>query len=149
MEELPLEARSLAGQVRASLRGPRTSFWQPSAYLGEGTPERRRLLVVNDNLRWLHQHWDLRGSLADPPARRGAKARVKLLIRRAMRSSLSQYFEEEHELVANIVRVVDALAKRIDDIEADDERLVGALRAELVDLASSVEERLEQLGAGA
>jgi hypothetical protein len=149
VEELPLEARSLTGRVRASLRGTRPSSWQPSASLGADAFGRRQLLVVNDNLRWLHHHWDLHGTLAGPPAQRGPKGRVKLLIWRVVRSSLNRYFEEEQDLLANIVRTVDVLAKRIDDIEADNERIVGALRAELVDLASSFEGRLEQTGAGA
>jgi len=150
MEELPFEARSLAGELRTSLRPPRRSFWQPSTYFSSVlSKSRRQMLVTNDILRWLHHNWDLRGTLDDPPVRPGPQAKLQRLIWRTVRSSLNRYFADEHDLIANLVRMVDLLAKRIDDIEADDERVLGALRAELVDLAASIEERLERLGAGA
>ena len=132
-----------------ALRDKQPGTWQPSASLaGALGDSRRQLLKLHDTLGWLHQHWDLRPALSDPVFKPGPQAKLQALIWRTVRSALSRYINEEHELTANLVRMVDTLAKRVDDLEADHDRLVAALRAELVSVGNLVDERLAQLASG-
>ncbi len=153
MEELPLEPRTVAQAVTFALRDKHTDPWQPSTgFTAVLADTRRQMLKLHETLRWLHHHWDLRPTLDDVAAaasRTGPQAKVQGLIWRTVRSALGRYFDEEHELFANLVRMADVLAKRVDDLEADQERVVAALRAELIDLGSSVDQRLAQLARSA
>lgn len=151
MDELPIEARALAGTMTTALRVPRSSSWKPSATLpAELWEARRELLQVNEILRWLHEHWDL-GPARDqaPPAGRGAKARLRVAAWRAVRPCLERYFREEQDVLANLVRMVDVLAKRVDVLAANQSRLLGAVRTDLVDVAGHLEELIGGIGSGA
>ena len=148
MEELRLESRTVAQTVSFALR-ERRAAWQPSPSLAGALGDtRRQLLKLNETLVWLHHHWDLRPTLSDPVFRPGPQAKLQTLIWRTVRGVLNRYINEEHELIANLVRMADTLAKRVDDLEADHDRLVAGLRAELISLSKLVDERFAQLAAG-
>ena len=151
MEELPIEARALAGTMTTALRVPRPSSWKPSATLPiELWEARRELLQVNELLRWLHEHWNLGPARdASPPAGRGARSRVRQIAWRAVRPCLERYFLEEQDVLANLVRMVDVLAKRVDALAANQSRLLGAVRTDLVDVAGHLEELVAGIGSGA
>ena len=150
MEELPVEARALAGAMTTALRVPRPSTWKPSATLpAELWDARRELMQVHEVLRWLHQHWDLKPARDEGPQGRGLKARARKAAWRAIRPSLERYFHEEQDILANLIRMVDVLAKRVDAIAANQTRLLGAVRTDLVDVAGHLEELVAGISSGA
>jgi type II secretory pathway component PulJ len=150
MEEVPVEARALVDTMTSSLRSKRRTTWQPPATLPAGLWDtRRELMVVNEVVRWLHQHWDLTAARNQNPPGHDARARARLLAWRLVRPCLERYFQEEQDLLANLVRAVDALAKRVDALAADQARLLGAVRSDLVDAVAHCEEAISGLGGGA
>jgi hypothetical protein len=150
MEELPVEARALADTMTSSLRSRRRSSWQPTATLPAGLWDtKRELLVVNDVIRWLHNHWDLTAARNENPHGQDPRARARLLAWRLVRPSLERYFREEQDLLANLVRAVDVLAKRVDALAADHARLLGAVRSDMVDAVGHCEDAIAGIGGGA
>ncbi|HEV2360604.1 MAG TPA: hypothetical protein VGS21_02770 [Acidimicrobiales bacterium] len=141
--------------MRDGLAAPKRSTWQPTESLTSILEEmRHQLLSVNETLVWLHQRWDLRPAIAEGErkaeelgAAGGGRPGRGVDTKRVVQAQLGPYLAEEHELVANLVRMVDVMAKRIDLIEANQQRVLGAVRSELLDLAAFVDDRLEILGA--
>jgi hypothetical protein len=122
--------------------------WRPSATLpAELWDKRNKLVQTSDPVLYLHRRWDLSAAYDDVPAAGSpAKAAVRKIAWRIVRPCLDRYFKEEHDLVANLVRAVDLLAKRIDDLAVNDQRLLGAVRSDLQDLAAHVDSALADLG---
>lgn len=150
MEEVPIEARALADRMTSSLRTRRRSSWQPTATVPAGLWDaRRELMVVNETIRWLHTHWDLTAARNENPQGTDARARARLLAWRLVRPCLDRYFREEQDLLANLVRAVDVLAKRVDALAADHARLLGAVRADLVDAVAHCEDAIAGVAGGA
>src|SRR5579862_9709176 len=147
MDEIPVEPRALADTMTSSLRSPRPSSWRPSATVPAGLWDaRRELMVVNETLRWLHEHWDMNAARNANPQGNDAKARARMVAWRAVRPCLEPYFQEEQDVIANLVRIVDALAKRVDALSADYARLLGAVRADLIDAAGHFEDAIAGVG---
>jgi hypothetical protein len=124
--------------------------WRPAATLPpELWDPRHKLLHTSEPIPWLHRHWDLSGATNEVPA---ASSRSKNAARRfawrMIRPCLDRYFKEEHELMANLVRGIDLLAKRVDDLSTNEQRLLGAVRADLQDLARHVDAQLGDLAGG-
>jgi hypothetical protein len=146
MKQPPLEARRVVEELRSAPRPrsgalPRT--WVPSQSFdslledAEVTP-----IVLNEHLQWLHEHWNLEETLA-PPAGGGAKGRARRLIHRAVLSVLRPHLKQVQDCIAEKVRAVDAVARRVDDQAATQLRSIGAVRADLVDFAHHVDRRLD------
>jgi hypothetical protein len=102
-----------------------------------------RPVVLNEHLVWLHQNWNLEQALA-PPEGGGAKGWVKRQIHRAVLAVLRPYLQKVQECLAVMVRAVDTVARRVDDQAATQLRTIGAVRADLVDFACHVDERLDE-----
>lgn len=146
MEEVPVEAPAGRGTVTARRR----TSWQPAATLPAGLWDaKRELMVVNEVIRWLHQHWDLTAARDENPQGTDARARARFLTWRLVRPCLERYFREEQDLLANLVRAVDVLAKRVDALAADQARLLGAVRSDLVDAVAHCEESIAGIAGGA
>jgi hypothetical protein len=149
MDEIPVEPRALADTMTSSLRSPRPSSWRPAATVPAGLWDaKRELMVVNETLRWLHEHWDMSDARNANPQGNDAKARARMMAWRAVRPCLEPYFQEEQDVIANLVRIVDALAKRVDALASDHARLLGAVRADLVDAAGHFEDAIAGIGVG-
>jgi hypothetical protein len=134
MEQPDVAASSIVGEIRARVRRP----WAPS-------PRPDPLLspmTADPNLGYLHRHWELRKTLE--PARQrvpagGVRGAVKVAFNRLNLGSLAPYLDEEQELLAHLVRLVDALAHRCDAIVAAQAAEIDSLRADLVELAARIE----------
>jgi hypothetical protein len=126
----------------------RRDSWRPSATLpAELWEKRHKLVSTSDPVLYLHRRWDLSGTYDDVPAAGSpAKTAARKMAWRIVRPCLARYFKEEHDLVANLVRAVDLLAKRVDDLAVNDQRILGAVRSDLQDLAGHFESTLADLG---
>lgn len=127
---------------------PRRASWRPRATLpAELWAERQKLANTSDPVLYLHRRWDLSGTYNSvPPAGSPAKTALRKFAWRVVRPCLDRYFKEEHDLLANLVRAVDLLSKRIDDLASNDQRLLGAVRTDLQDLARHLDSTLADLG---
>lgn len=132
---------------KAPKRGLRRDSWRPAATLpAELWDPRHKLLQASEPIPWLHRHWDLSPTTDNvPPASTPAKTAARRLAWRVIRPCLERYFKEEHDIIANLVRAVDLIAKRVDDLAANEQRLLGAVRADLQDLARHVDGQLADL----
>jgi type II secretory pathway component PulJ len=136
--------------VPGAARPGRRTSWRPAATLPTGLWDaKREPMVVTEVMRWLHQHWDLTAARNQNPQGTDPRARARLLAWRLVRPCLERYFQEEQDLLANLVRAVDALAKRVDALAADQARLLGAVRSDLVDAVDHCEESIAAIGGGA
>ncbi len=146
MEDLPLDARSVVDELRSASRPlsgalPRT--WMPSQSFGALLEDADvRPVTLDDNLVWLHDNCNLEKALA-PPVGGGLKGWVKRLIHRAVLAVLRPYLTSVQECLAATLRAVEAVARRVDDQAATQLRTIGAVRADLVDFARGVDERLD------
>jgi hypothetical protein len=111
MEERALDARELIERVKAENRAARWLPLPPSELPASRTPMREE-----ESLYYLHRHWILpdRPDPADPGA--GIKGRVVHLFGRLTFAVLAPYLRQERELVARMVRMNEALARRYDDL---------------------------------
>jgi hypothetical protein len=146
MKHLPLDARSVVDELRSAprpLSGVQPRTWVPSqsfdSLLEDATVGP---IVLNEHLQWLHQNWNLDGALARP-AGGGAKGWVRRLVHRAVLAVLRPYLRQVQDCIAVMVRAVDIVARRVDDQAATQLRTIGAVRADLVDFAQHVDERLD------
>ena len=146
MEHLPLDARNVVDELRAAprpLSGSRPRTWVPSQSFGALLVDADvQHVALNENLMWLHDNCNLEHALA-PPVGGGLKGWVKRLIHRAVIAVLRPYLTGVQECLGTTLRAVDAIARRVDDQAATQMRTIGAVRADLIDFAQSVDERLD------
>ena len=136
--------------MKSAFPPPKPTSWRPLATVPpEVWGTRTQLVRVSETLSWLHKHWDLQPSTRELPRERGIKGAVRKLAWRVMRPCFARYFKEEQDLLANLVRMVDLLAKQVDHISASQERLLGTVRTDLVDLAGHVDGAIAEIGRGA
>ncbi|MDA8266134.1 MAG: hypothetical protein M0T79_12480 [Actinomycetota bacterium] len=145
MGEIPLDARRIVDELRSSRREVGTvapKVWAPSESFDSTIAQLNRVPVhLNDHLGWMHQNWDLRALLAPPPAK-GAKGIARRLAHRAVMAVLGPYFDRLQDYLGVNVRALDAVAKRTDEESVAQLRLMGAVRADLIDFAHHVDERV-------
>ena len=146
MARVPPDAHSVVDELRSTLHPlsetlPRT--WVPSqsfaALLEDAGVEPVHL---NEHLAWLHQNWSLEKAF-EPPRGGGPKGVVQRIIHRAVLAALRPHVMQVQECIAVMVRAVDTVARRVDDQAALQLRTIGAVRADLVDFARHVDERLD------
>ena len=142
------DARLVVERVRALASRRTTSY--PRRWLPQGTFDDlmeeadREPIHFNESLHHLHHHWDRGGALASPESGRSPKAIARRFLARAVRSALDRYFTEEQEFRIALARSIDAIAYRVDEIASADERaLLSLVRNDLLDLARTVEARLD------
>ena len=72
------------------------------------------------------------------------KAIGRRILARIVNSALDRYFTEEQEFRAALAQSIDAIAYRVDEIASADERsMLDIIRADLLDLARYVDERID------
>jgi hypothetical protein len=64
------------------------------------------------------------------------------VLRRTVLSVLGRYLDDERKVTDHTVRMLEVLARRVDDLAALQLRVVGAVRADMLDLASHVDREL-------
>ncbi|MGH9128483.1 MAG: hypothetical protein ACRDY2_05845 [Acidimicrobiales bacterium] len=137
MERADLDARAMVEELRAEVAG---RAWAPTPR----PPSELRPMVADPGLAYLHRHWALRRTL-EPSRRRipapGPRGVLKVLVNRLTFGSLAPYLDEEQELLAHAVRLLDALARRCDAIVEAQAAELDALRADMVELAARLESR--------
>lgn len=147
MEHLPLDTRSIVDELRSAprpLSGERPRAWMPSASFAALLEDADRTpVLLNDHLSWLHDNCDLTQALA-PPEGSGLKAWAKRLVHRAVLAVMRPYLVKVQDCVSVTVRALDSVARRVDDQAATQLRSIGAIRADLVDFAQHVDERLDE-----
>jgi len=146
MEHLPLDARSVVDELRAAprpLAGALPRTWVPSQSFGSLLQDAEvRPVTLDDNLVWLRDNCNLEKALA-PPVGGGLKGWVKRLVHRAVLAVLRPYLTGVQECLGATLRAVESVARRVDDQAATQLRTIGAVRADLVDFARGVDERLD------
>ena len=146
MGEVPLDARRVVEELRAARRKAASSAprsWLPSdSFESTLSSTLRPPAHLNEHLQWLHHSWDLRALLAPRPAR-GMKGLARRLAHRAVMAVLGPYLDRLQDYLGVNVRAIDTIAKRVDDATIAQQRLLGAVRADLVDFARHVDERLD------
>jgi hypothetical protein len=146
MEQLPVEARALAEAMRTELRAPWSGSWKPSATLScAQSKTEREQLQDDERLRWLHRNWDLGPARDKPPVAGGVRSHMRRLAWRLIKPTLDPYFRQEQDVLANLLRMVDTLAKQVDAVHSDQAPLA-AVGSDLVDLAGYLEAKIADIG---
>lgn len=146
MEHLPLDARRVVDELRSAPRpsdagGART--WIPSQSFDSMILDADRPPVhLNDHLNWLHKNWNLEQAIAPPPGG-GLKGTVKRLVHRAVVAVLRPYLTQVQDCIGVTVRTLDVIARRVDEEAETQLRTIGAVRADLIDFAGHVDERID------
>lgn len=102
-------------------------------------PAKRPSMASNDSLRYLHGHWLLPDK---PQAALSGTSWKRLVLGLASRltfGALSSYMAEERNLLAQTVQVCEALARRVDTLEAEVAELAEAASAQLGAIADAVD----------
>ena len=140
MERTTPDARALVDQLRERAQA-RTRPWHPDPLPG---PPYRIPMTAHEGLKHLHENWALPDHFDAPGASGGPKWK-QLVWRAAGRVTgavLQPYLSAERELVANMVRLCDAMAKRLDAVERDIDTLAQAASRQTAEIAA----RLAALG---
>ena len=95
----------------------RRLVWEPMAPLVSLAGLRQQPARAEDSLAYLHRHWAL-PEAPERPAGRGPRALVLKLFARMSATLFRRYFQEERDLLANMVRTTEMLAQRCDDLAA-------------------------------
>jgi hypothetical protein len=147
MKHVPLEARRVVDELRSTpqpLSGALPSTWVPSQSFDSLLEDAGAApILLDEHLQWLQENWNLTQSLA-APAGGGAKGWARRLINRAVLAALRPHLLEVQACIAETVRALEAVARRVDDQAATQLRTIGAVRADLVDFAQHVDGRLEE-----
>lgn len=153
-----LNTAALVETIRAGIRRRTEIPWTPSKYPasdlsgsnGDQMPGEVQYMRNHPSLSYLHQHWAIASTLTPPSIRgslrRGIRAFARSLIQRAVYPLLRPYVEAEQEILSNMVRLHDALAKRCDTLQ--DSAAHDALRADMIDLAAHFQVQLRSLEEG-
>lgn len=142
MGEIPLDAARALDELRdlkdEPWAGPR-SWLSPELFDAALASAPSPPAVLDEDLAWLHAHWSLAKGMEEGGD--GAKGRLR---RRLARALLAPFLGQIEQYMATNVRTVDALARRVDELEASHLRVLGAVRHDFVALARYLEERLDE-----
>lgn len=137
MEPNDVDAAAIVGDLRLTVTD---RPWAPSPRSDPGLAP----MAADAALAYLHRHWALRHTLE--PIRRhipvvGPRGAARAVLNRLTFKALRPYLDEEQELLAHTVRLLDALARRCDTIMESQAAELDALRADMVELAARLAER--------
>jgi hypothetical protein len=105
----------------------------------------RHPIHLHPAIHHLHHRWDMGHARRNDGSGKSPKALMRRLLARMISAALDRYFTEEQEYRAAIAQSVDAVAYRVDEIAAADERaIVEIMRRDLLDLARYVDERIDE-----
>ena len=152
MEDLPGDVHVDAQVVIEHLRSiaaaapgayPRT--WLPQAtFDGLQVRADREPIHLNPALHHLHRRWDMDHARTPPGGGRRPKTIARRFAYRVINNVLKRYFTEEQEFRAALAQSIDAIAYRVDEISTADVRaLLEVVRADLLDLARHVDDRID------
>lgn len=144
-----VDAAQIVDRIRAVVaegreRYPRT--WTPQASV-ESLPAHkdREPAYLIESLDHLHANWDMTEALNFRERGWGPKAIVHRLLYRLVNVALSDYLGKEHAYRAALAQSIDYVARRVDDVSFRDEReILDAVRADLLDLARHLEDRIDE-----
>jgi len=143
--DIPIDAQRVIDDLRASRRhagAAAPKSWAPSESFESAIQHLPVAPVhLNEHMVWMHRNWDLTSLLAPPPAR-GVRGVVRRVVHRLVMAVFAPYFNRLQDYLGVNLRALDDVAKRTDDNSATQLRLMGAVRADLVDFAYHVDERL-------
>ncbi|HLG92199.1 MAG TPA: hypothetical protein VKY15_04365 [Acidimicrobiales bacterium] len=145
MDDEVVRAREVLDRIGADLERAIPPDWSPGLLRDE---DEQPKLKDHPALAYLHGHWELGQVLRSLPTRASwarPKQALRALFARLLVSCLSPYLHEEQELVSAMVQHHDALASRIDSLEARRRADLEALEAELVELVGRLRHQLERL----
>jgi hypothetical protein len=108
-----VDPAELLEQIRADKR---TLAWAPLAPSTELGLLRQHPLREHEALAYLHAHWALPDAPDAAAFGGGLRGRVLRLFARLAFRVLAPYLRSERDLLANLVRVNDALARRCDEL---------------------------------
>ncbi len=152
MEGLPGDpaaaTRLVTEQVRAvaDANGDYPRNWMPEASLDELVEGYdRHPIHLHPAIHHLHHRWDMGPALRNDGSGKGPKALFRRVLARVILATLDRYFAEEQEFRVALAQSIDAIAYRVDEIAAADERaIVEIVRRDLLDLARYVDERIDE-----
>jgi len=151
MEDLPGEIRVDPQVVIDHLRSiiPTGSYprsWLPQATFDElQVRADREPIHLNPALHHLHRRWDMVHARTAAHGGRRPRAIARRLLSRLVNTAFEQYFTEEQEFRAALAQSIDAIAYRVDEVSTADLRsLLELVRADLLDLARHLDERLDE-----
>ncbi len=144
-----VDSAQIVDRIRAVVeegrdRYPRT--WTPQASV-ESLPghHNREPAFLIESIDHLHAHWDMSDALTFKSRGWGPKGIVHRLLYRLVNLALSDYLGKEHAYRAALAQSIDYIARRLDDVSFRDERdLLEAVRADLLDLARHLEDRIDE-----
>ena len=144
MGEAALRASELVEQVRE--RADRVA-WVPPVHepLDDSLDDRR--LHDHPGLTYAHRHWALPDHATE--SGRGPKAWVRRVVGKLVFHALRHYLQAERELIGNLVRVNDELAKQCDELTEAHHTLVAELDDRFAQAATSQERLATMLDRGA
>ncbi len=108
-----LDPRELLERLRNEHR---TLRWEPLLPSDALLRWQQRPMRDEESLAFLHHNWLLPDKFAPHQAGGGARERIARRFRGLVFRALQPYFHAERELVANLVRMNDSLAKRCDEL---------------------------------
>ena len=157
MEDLPGDVHVDAQVVVEHLRSiaaatpgayPRT--WLPQAtFDGLQIRADREPIHLDLALHHLHRRWDMDHARTPPGPGRRPRAIARRFAHRVVNNVLKRYFVEEQEFRAALAQSIDAIAYRVDEVSTSDLRaLLEVVRADLLDLARHVDDRIDARLAG-
>ncbi|MHB8329882.1 MAG: hypothetical protein ACYDD6_09725 [Acidimicrobiales bacterium] len=113
MEETGVDPRELLDRIKADSRRLAWEPLPPSNAIGLW---RQRPMRDEEPLEYLHRNWALRDHVDPGAVGGGLRGRVVSVFARLTFRVLGPYLREERELLARVVRMNDALARRCDEL---------------------------------
>jgi len=115
MDDQHADPRAILGDLRADRE---RVGWEPVDPVEEADKPHPPPLLAQNSLAFIHHHWALPD--APPPSpRRGIRSRLGARLARFIYAVLQPYLQAERDLLANMTRMHDATARRVDEIAWD------------------------------
>lgn len=108
-----LDPRELLERLRSEHR---TLRWEPLLPSDDLLVWKRTPMHDEVSLEYLHHHWMLPSSFAGRRTQGGIKERIARRLAGLVFRAMGPYLHAEQELMANLVRTSDSLARRCDDL---------------------------------
>jgi hypothetical protein len=115
MEQSDHHPRDILEQLTIAQRPLRWAPLSPSEVLATLDAQS---LAASEPLAYLHAHWALPASLEENRGDGGPKSPIARVFARLTFRTLGRRMQAERDLMANLVQVTDALARRCDELTA-------------------------------
>ncbi len=108
-----VDPRELLERLRSEHRALR---WEPMLPSDDLLLWKSSPMCEEVSLEYLHRHWMLAGTFSGRRAQGGLKERIARRLTGLVFRAMGPYLHAEQELMANLVRTNDSLARRCDDL---------------------------------